>query len=50
MDFDLLNGVVDYYELITFSLAQNCDPSLYNGLTPLHKIKQGPGYMMSMVK
>lgn len=50
MNFDQWNNIVDYYEMKTFLLSRKCDPSLYNGMTPLHKRKQGPGYMMSMVK
>ncbi|KAE9521531.1 hypothetical protein AGLY_018057 [Aphis glycines] len=48
-NFEVLNEIVDFYEIQTYELNTNCDPKLYNGLTPITKTDpQDPNYLYSM--
>jgi len=46
-NFGELNNIVDLYLVNTFNLNP-CTPSIYNGRTPIYKIKHGSNCLLSM--
>lgn len=43
-----MNDLVTFYEIQTIELNE-CNPKIYNGLTPITKVEHGANYMYGMV-
>ncbi|XP_022160811.1 uncharacterized protein LOC111026927 [Myzus persicae] len=46
-NFAVMNDLVTFYEIQTIELNE-CNPKIYNGLTPITKVEHGANYMYGM--